>query len=115
MHKLLIFVAFGLILYSLFSIVTAQDDWRNFLPCSDGEEKPCGSNLGVCKAGKRICSGGSWRPCDLENYPAPEVCGNGLDEDCNGIADDCFDPFPLIFVVICVVIFAFGWFLYSRN
>ena len=45
----------------------------------------CGPQIGACSATTR-CVGGAPR-CVVAQGPQPEVC-NGLDDDCNGIADD---------------------------
>jgi hypothetical protein len=43
---------------------------------------------GLCAGNLDVCSAGSWF-ADAGNYiPAPEICDNGLDEDCNAFADD---------------------------
>jgi len=102
----LIFIVFC----TLLPIATSQS-WKDNLPCQDGETKPCGSNIGACKSGKQLCSGGAWRPCDLEEYPRPEICGDGIDDDCNGVVDDCGDPLPLILVGVGVMVFVFAWVL----
>jgi hypothetical protein len=51
---------------------------------------------GICAAGTLTCTGGSVGCVANETAAAVEVCGNGLDDDCNGAADDgcvlnCFD------------------------
>jgi hypothetical protein len=63
--------------------------------CTPGEVEPCYSGpagvigVGVCASGIRICSAnGTLAPCQGEILPSAEICGNFLDEDCNGIADD---------------------------
>jgi hypothetical protein len=43
---------------------------------------------GTCRAGSQTCAAGTWGTCTGEVGPAPERCGNGLDENCNGTADD---------------------------
>lgn len=61
-------------------------------PCRDGDEQPCGSNVGVCKKGKQVCKNGQWdancvggiRPEDHE------VCDDELDNNCDGsVNEDC--------------------------
>jgi hypothetical protein len=51
---------------------------------------PWNYGVGVCHAGAKVCVGGAWSPCIGEVLPSPEVCGNGLDDDCDSVADeDC--------------------------
>ena len=45
------------------------------------------SELGIC-AGTRECQGGAWSACSAP-VPTVELC-NGLDEDCDGVADEGF-------------------------
>jgi hypothetical protein len=58
--------------------------------CNNTDTQPCGSDAGICKNRKKTCSGGLWGPCEWEQGPNPggEVCGNNLDDDCNGEVDD---------------------------
>ncbi|MCB9599056.1 MAG: hypothetical protein H6720_01650 [Sandaracinus sp.] len=42
---------------------------------------------GVCAGGTQTCTGGTW-PTECTIVATDEVCGNGLDEDCDGTADD---------------------------
>ncbi|MBI5511063.1 MAG: putative metal-binding motif-containing protein [Deltaproteobacteria bacterium] len=34
--------------------------------------------------GRRVCAHGAWEPCPI----LPEICGDGIDNDCSGSADD---------------------------
>jgi hypothetical protein len=54
---------------------------------------PTGSeNIGACKGGTRSCTAsGFWGPCEGEITPQPEVCGNGIDDNCSGQADEDAD------------------------
>lgn len=47
--------------------------------------------VGACRAGRRQCSadGTGYGPCEGEVTPAPEVCGNAIDDDCDGSVDIC--------------------------
>ncbi|HVV86381.1 MAG TPA: MopE-related protein [Kofleriaceae bacterium] len=56
--------------------------------CYDG---PAGTQgVGVCAAGSHVCNatGTGWGACGGEVEPAPETCGDGLDNDCDGVVDD---------------------------
>jgi hypothetical protein len=56
--------------------------------CTDGDTRPCGSNVGECSAGTETCTGGAWNGiCDGEIGPTAEVCDN-LDNDCDGNTDE---------------------------
>jgi len=50
--------------------------------CETGDERPCGSNVGVCEAGIRSCVDGEWGDCVGDIKPSEELC-NGLDDNCN--------------------------------
>jgi hypothetical protein len=43
--------------------------------------------VGACRAGVQRCFGGEWGPCVGEATPGDELCGNGTDDDCNGVID----------------------------
>lgn len=55
--------------------------------CYTGPENTKG--VGICKEGTQSCQpNGSWGTCAGQVVPADkEICGNGLDDDCNGKAD----------------------------
>jgi hypothetical protein len=57
-------------------------------PCYDGPPETAGE--GPCAAGVAACSGGVLGACALQVLPAPDVCGDGVDNDCEGTKDtDC--------------------------
>jgi hypothetical protein len=61
------------------------------IPCYPG---PAGTEgVGICAAGSRTCNddGTSWGACGGFTLPIAEVCGNALDDDCNGMVDDIDD------------------------
>jgi len=65
-----------------------------YLGCEDRKDWTCYSGpphtlgVGICRAGRASCVGGSWDACEGEVVPAIEICGNGLDDDCDGVIDD---------------------------
>ncbi|WP_156040964.1 choice-of-anchor L domain-containing protein [Chondromyces apiculatus] len=68
-------------------------------PCAPGETQTCyngppgTAGMGTCLAGTRTCStsGTGWGPCYGQVFPIFEVCGDGLDNDCNGVVDNSPD------------------------
>jgi hypothetical protein len=77
---------------------TSIDEDCDGVPCKPiGVGNPCGSNVGRCKQGTlacRDCTGTYPIPiCNNSIDPIPEICGNGIDDDCNGLIDDgCLPP-----------------------
>ena len=74
--------------------------------CAAGQTKPCytgpggTAGKGVCKKGVIPClSSGKWGSCSGQKLPQKEVCGNSVDENCDGKAPACppkkvlFGPF----------------------
>jgi hypothetical protein len=69
----------------------ADDDCDGIIdegcPCTAGDSRTCGTDIGQCAAGAQTCSGGDWSECNGAVWPVTELC-NGLDDDCNGTTDD---------------------------
>lgn len=67
--------------------------------CAPGETQSCYTaapdtrDVGTCAAGQQTCndSGTAWGPCEGEVVPTSEICGNALDDNCNGEADEDVD------------------------
>ena len=51
---------------------------------------PNTKDVGPCKAGTKICfpDGSHFSPCSGQVLPTTEICGNGIDENCNGTPDE---------------------------
>ena len=41
-----------------------------------------------CKSGSQICTKGKWGACTGEQKPKAEICGNKIDDNCNGLVDE---------------------------
>ncbi len=55
-------------------------------------DDPSGSPQGVCRLGTQTCTQGAWSACSGYVGPTPEICNNGLDENCNGVVDEGCAP-----------------------
>ena len=62
--------------------------------CANGSTEACytgpanTAGVGQCHAGSRTCVNGAWGPCTEQVTPKPEVCGNGLDDDCDNLNNE---------------------------
>ncbi|WP_083457940.1 putative metal-binding motif-containing protein [Sandaracinus amylolyticus] len=68
------------------------DDPPGGCACANGSSRTC-PLPGACGASTQTCVAGTWPECAV--IATDEVCGNGLDEDCDGAADDgctCDEP-----------------------
>ena len=70
---------------------TVDDDCNGLIDegcaCVDGATQPCGTDEGACAAGTQRCSGGAWGGCEGGTVAVAEAC-NGVDDDCDGVADE---------------------------
>ncbi|MCC7535226.1 MAG: hypothetical protein IT379_03390 [Deltaproteobacteria bacterium] len=59
-------------------------------PCYRGD--PARIGRGACRRGTQGCEGsgefGTWTECVGDVLPSDELCGDGIDQDCSGAADD---------------------------
>jgi hypothetical protein len=57
-----------------------------------GQTRACGASLGFalpCKGGTQTCqTDGKWSPCEGAVLPEREVCGDSVDNDCDGMVDE---------------------------
>ena len=59
--------------------------------CSAGETRPCANSAlpERCASGTQTCDeGGTWSDCEGLVPPVPEVCGDGIDNDCDWDVDE---------------------------
>jgi hypothetical protein len=74
-------------------------EWGGPCLCTPGKTEDCYSGppgtkgVAACKGGTHTCAdnGVGFGPCEGEVAPKQEICGNGIDEDCNGVTDDNAD------------------------
>ena len=66
--------------------------------CQPGKVEKCytgyaeSEGVGPCVGGMRTCeAGGIWGPCEGEVIPVGENCADGIDNNCNGTADEDTD------------------------
>ena len=61
--------------------------------CAPDSTGACaGNSTGACNPGIRTCSAaGTWGTCTGVVAPVAEICGDGIDNDCDGLVD-CADP-----------------------
>jgi MYXO-CTERM domain-containing protein len=61
--------------------------------CAPDSSGACpGNSTGACNPGTRTCSStGTWGACTGVITPVAEICGDGIDNDCDGLVD-CADP-----------------------
>jgi hypothetical protein len=86
-----------------------DSDWQASLPCAGNETRPCGSNVGACEAGTRTCANNVWGECVSGVEPVAEICDNGIDDDCNGLTDECVSSLWIIIAVLGVALIVILW------
>lgn len=99
-----LFVVFG-------SNLVIADEWKELMPCKTGDSRPCGSDIGICKPGNRACVNAIWGNCVGSVGAVPEVCDNGLDDDCDGITDECLNLWWIVLIVVGFMLFFAMWIL----
>ncbi|HOG42971.1 MAG TPA: MopE-related protein, partial [bacterium] len=68
------------------------DDGGIYVQCTPGDTKECyegpsgSSGIGICSKGIATCvvDGTDWSECVGQVLPEAEICGDGIDQDCNG-------------------------------
>jgi hypothetical protein len=62
---------------------------HDLVPCTDGQTRACGSDVGACQKGVQTCVRGGWSSeCVGQVRPVAEICGDGIDNDCDGQVDE---------------------------
>ena len=60
-------------------------------PNMAGNTRPCGLEIGACRAGIEVCDGFEFGRCQGTVGPQVEIC-NGIDDDCDGVTDESIEP-----------------------
>jgi hypothetical protein len=83
--------------------------------CNDGDRRICGTDVGICESGRSICRNGQWTKCEGGRGPESfEICGNNLDDDCDGETDE--DCLPWVsFILVGMGLFFLGLGLYYMQ
>ena len=63
------------------------DELLDCTGCEEGAERACQTE---CGSGQEQCVGGAWRGCDAPRARI-EICGTGVDENCDGRVDEGCD------------------------
>lgn len=77
--------------FTIFVLVSsAQSAIDEATFCAPGSTRPC-PDVGMCRDRVKTCDNGKWsQVCSGGTGPAPqEICDNGLDDNCNGLVDEC--------------------------
>ena len=100
---------FILITFCIIFLLMQTDHAQNF--CEEGERRVCGTDIGVCESGRAVCKDGQWVECVGSKGPISEndVCGNGIDDNCNGEVDEnCFPWVSFILVGLGILFIGIG-------
>lgn len=66
----------------------SDSGFKDGCDCVEGQTKWCGNSTGECRPGFVFCFKGKWPTCLVSQGPTEELCGDGLDSNCNGDPDD---------------------------
>ncbi len=83
--------------------------------CEGNETRPC-PEIGICKGAVRHCMNGVWGDCEGGVQPEPvEICNNGLDDDCNGLVDECVNSVWIVLIILGLLLFGVMGFLIKMG
>ena len=86
--------------------------------CQENQTRPCGSNIGECASGIRHCVEGQWsQECEGAKEPNDvDICGNELDDNCDGETDEgCAGTIWIMFVIVGVFLLVLSLVLYYAG
>ncbi|PIV46672.1 MAG: hypothetical protein COS22_00125, partial [Candidatus Huberarchaeum crystalense] len=68
---------------------TYQENACTTCNCITGQTQDCPLQQGVCAGAQQTCTQGVWDICDYgSDYSETEICGDNLDNNCNGEIDE---------------------------
>lgn len=81
----------GVIIINVTQVLPPEDApcYENGIVFHTGEQIACGSKIGACHEGTKVCVKGLWTDCAGDTKPSKEIC-DGKDNNCNGFADEGF-------------------------
>ncbi len=106
-------LALFLSFFTVFAVLSsAQSAIDEATFCAQGSTRPC-PDVGICRDRVKTCDNGKWsQVCSGGTEPASqEVCDNGLDDNCNGLVDECVSlsgSIGIFLIVGGIVLLAFA-------
>lgn len=73
-------------------------------PCYTGDPNELYGPNTACRYGTQFCSNGVLGQCIGETLPSPEICGDGIDNNCDGVTDEG-----------CNLVFQLEWDYFNKD
>jgi len=105
-----------LILMVLVSVYTLQTVHAQEV-CKEGDRRVCGIYVGICEPGRSLCKDGKWGDCEgMAGPKESDICGNGLDDNCDGAIDEgCFPWTSLVLIGTGMLFIGIGMYYMERG